>query len=269
MKEVQSANAIIQDLKMENSHLHTKVQTAEKESISLREENVKLKKALDELKNPPTRSNPPTSCTVALDPILPSLLSTQASKTIEKPPGHRQSTSPKINNSSYNFVENTLILGDSHTRRLAEKIGNATAIVNPGRGVEKLDTSVVKNHRQVVPMAGSNNIGSGDSIQAINLKFQDVINEIKTINPDCKLFVNEIIPRYDINRSKKISMVNLNLRSTCKSLDINLIPAPDLTRADYTNHGLHLVRSGKIKLANSIAFHLNQSSDLSSDFLRP
>ena len=139
-------------------------------------------------------------------------------------------------------------------------MNNTVAIVNPGRPVEHFDTSVARGHKQVVLIAGSNNISSTDGISCIDRKISNTILNIKTVNPECKVFVQSILPRFDIHRSKKIFHVNQQLKTTCDQHKAVLIPAPRLNREDFTSHGLHLNNSGKIKLARSISNYLDEDA---------
>ena len=130
-----------------------------------------------------------------------------------------------------------------------------------GTTIESLDVSVTKGHRNVVLLAGSNNISSRDSPYAIGQKFKDAIKRIKSNNPDCRLFFQEIFPRYDIQRSNKIKAANSYLKSLCNQLEVTMMPCPDLDEEDYSMDGLHLNYWGKQKLRNSITAHLGRPAD--------
>ena len=139
-------------------------------------------------------------------------------------------------------------------------MNDATGSVNPSRPIKHLDTTIVRNHEQVVLIAGSNNISSKDSVQEIDDQYQRIIKQIKTVNPTCKLYIQELFPRHDMLRTKKISLVNSNLKQTCELMKVKMIPAPEFHRDDYTTKGLHLNEGGKAKLARSIMSYLDQNN---------
>ena len=78
------------------------------------------------------------------------------------------------------------------------------------------------------------------------------------INPEAKLFIQEIFPRYDINRTKKIRLTNNNLKLLCHKHDATLMPSPDFSGKDYTRGGLHLNENGKDLLRQSIGSFIKE-----------
>ena len=257
MKEIQSANEIIKDLKSENSQLHAKVQSAENESISLREQNINLKKALE------AASSSQTVCTVPPTPVLPSLSRT------DDIPVHRQAVSVNPINPS----EPTLIIGDSHARGIASELNSiasvnyCTGVVYGGRRIEHFDLSTTRRYNKVILMAGSNNISTGDSFGNIHKKLTTAIQNINNLNPGCSVFLHEIYPRCDLQCNEEIRALNSRLRHTCKEMGVHFIKCPRLGYSDFTKGGLHLNNLGKSKICKSISRQLNSSS-LNGPFLQ-
>ena len=50
-------------------------------------------------------------------------------------------------------------------------------------------------------------------------------------------------------------------------MKVKIIPAPQFIRSDYTQHGLHLNKDGKTKLARSISLFLDE--DYSDSAIKP
>ena len=242
---IEDLRATIQLLKTENTDLETKLQSKDTECTNLQIENSRLKAALEE-----SQANQVLSTNSETAPKEGQI------KTINIP--IKETRNNQGNITLNNRIQDNIILGDSHSRHLAEKMKNTIASVNPSRGIEQMDTSIVKNHKRVVLIAGSNNISRTDSVNVIDRKFSNIIQNIKSVNPGCKLFVQAIFPRHDINRSRKINHVNNQLKTTCDLLEATLMPAPTFSREDYTSGGLHLNEDGKTKLAKAISAHLDE-----------
>ena len=246
-QELQSCNATIQSLTSKNSDLTTRLQAKETECSNLQMQNNELQKALSE-KQVTARVS-------------------KSALTTSRPTSVKSTSTPKSTPSSKTSSikrEKTIILGDSHARFLAEKMKDTIGIVNPKRGIEHLDTSVVKHHEKIVLIAGSNNISSKDSINEIDKKFSNIIENIKSVNPTCNIFIQSILPRHDMVRSKKITIVNQLLKSTCDLHKVNLMPTPLLNREDFTQHGLHLNDTGKSKFAKAISDYIDDYNSFPS-----
>ena len=267
-RERQSSNAIIRSLKEENDALRKEIAELRKKDAEyekVKTENILLKKSTKVTSNLVTTSNSADSSpsggdhhdgTAVTSTTTQNVLKTDTKPGSEKP--RKEIAKSKNNRQSEEVSCNTLILGDSHVRHIAEKLQDTIGVVCPGRPIEQLNVTTVNNSKNVVLMAGSNNISSKDSVQEINQKFTDIITRIKRVNKNCRLFIQEIFPRHDINRERKIRFVNETLRKTCNRFNVSIIPAPKLCYDDdYTVKGLHLNYTGKMKIAQSIESAIN------------
>ena len=257
-KELQNNADIIQELKSEKQDLYKKLQSKDLQVAKLQEEINHLKKALEEKSRESTSKPDHRPAKKARNPQDPTPKKADKRDSIDK--RSTTSTGPTQKSTTPKTSPTTIILGDSHARHLAEKMKNTVASVNPNRPAEHFDTSIVREYDQVILLAGSNNIPLQDTAEEIDEKISTTITSIKSVNPACKLYIQSILPRYDIVRSRKIYRVNSLLKTTCDLHNATLMPTPPLSREDFTRHGLHLNNSGKTKLARSFTNFLYNTS---------
>ena len=170
-KELDSVKEVAQLLKADNDHLSRILQNKDSDCSALKEENAQLKTKLMEQSASQQHKK-------LHDSTQKESYAAALAYGSERNSPQRRATSSTV---SHQEKQKTIILGDSHSRSLAERMTDTTSVVNPGRQIQHIDTSVVKDHKQVVLIIGSNNIGSTDSIKDIDQKFTKLIKDIQTM----------------------------------------------------------------------------------------
>ena len=275
-EELRAANESILALKKSSEDLSAKLETNRREQAVLRNENEELRAALKAERTTSQRMSTPQGKqdfvtprrTVRAAGVITRGLITTSNRfqalpvEVEEPMGPSHEERP-IQRAHNRKKESILIVGDSHTRNLVKgkqcSIPDAIAVVNPRRKVEDLDLSVVSGHKNVVLIAGSNNIGSKERGSIIAGKLEGAINCIQERNPHCRLFVQEILPRHgechDITMERNTQLANTGIRRICERKGVQVLSNSHYHREDFTRHGLHLNSKGKCKLAEIIKRH--------------
>lgn len=177
-----------------------------------------------------------------------------------------QHQSESMNINTKHTISSCYVIGDSHVRRLSEKIKQLVPVsckieshFNPGAGFEEVadiqsQMNQVNNMDCVVLMCGTNDICSSSWTS-----IQSALDKLTTKFNNCKLFCLIGIPlRYDNTRYNfHIHKFNAKLKNYVSSRIGNdkfsyLDPSKFLKYKDYAYDQLHMNRFGKFKISKKI-----------------
>lgn len=191
-------------------------------------------------------------------------------RTKSLPVTHNVSEDDAICLSNINVIQNKVtqikkvtLVADSHGRNcskwLQEKLGEAymvQVITHPGAPFKYISGSATENCRAfttddtIVVMGGANDINENVACVS-NLNINELLNKSRNTN----IVVIPVPYRYDK------PLMNGNIQKTNEALinsvknesHVKYIDLLNFERSEYTNHGLHLNKKGKIHLCSLIA----------------
>jgi lysophospholipase L1-like esterase len=158
----------------------------------------------------------------------------------------------------------TVIIGDSHATGIAAEISSAlgkdfevTGTVTPGARLENItnladkEVSTIGKSDTVIVMGGANEVSKKEA--NIGLKH---LGKFVNSRQNTNIMTVTALHRNDLQETSCVNMemevFNRKLHKAVKTADnVNIIQA-NLSRNDFTHHGLHLNISGKEKMAELI-----------------
>ena len=106
--------------------------------------------------------------------------------------------------------------------------------------IETLDLTGLQN---VIIQAGGNDLSNKRNPEAIKDDFAEIINDIRYRSPDVKVFIGEILPRFDVIQQDRMEL-NAILGKMCVMYGATLIPTtrsiPRISALHYWIDDLHL-----------------------------
>jgi hypothetical protein len=191
------------------------------------------------------------------DYLVPSAESIRINKT--------NSYNTMNNKSNYVNKQKVRILGDSHTRGSAIRIGEylgdkfeVYGVTKPGARVADIIAQTNLEHRNltkndvIVLQGGSNDVYRNDSKAALT----QIVKFCKDVS-NTNIILLDVPHRHDLEKNscvnKEIQTFNRKLRKITKLFKHVTILEVSFKRVTYTQHGLHLNRLGKRLIAKQIA----------------
>ncbi|XP_046682043.1 uncharacterized protein LOC124368745 [Homalodisca vitripennis] len=147
--------------------------------------------------------------------------------------------------------------GHSMSHYIEERSSNIRVLgsVMPNARIEQVMEVAVKStgNDAVVIMGGTNNLLQNDT----NAIYRSIEDSLATLNKKTPVILCTIPHRFDLEKydliNSKIDLMNSYMRELALRLKSTyIIELEHLTRFDYTRHGLHLNRNGKIKICRQI-----------------
>jgi hypothetical protein len=162
-----------------------------------------------------------------------------------------------------------IIIGDSHARGYAAEISSTlgkdfevTGTVIPGARLENItkladsEISSLGKRDSVIVIGGANDINKNE----VNVGLKHLGNFVKN-RQNTNIMIVTAPHRYDPKESscvnKEIEVFNRKLHKVLKTVDNVKIIQANLSRNDFTRHGLHLNLPGKEKIAKQLGESIN------------
>jgi hypothetical protein len=129
----------------------------------------------------------------------------------------------------------------------------------------KENPEIVHNYDTILVHCGTNNLLKDDATTIIS-KTKLIVHEIKNANPMASILVSDILsrPKDHVVLGQKVININNNLRWTVPSWGCHLVASHKFTFrnrqpiADLFEDGLHLNRSGTLKLRQFLSQRLSE-----------
>lgn len=170
-----------------------------------------------------------------------------------------------------NDKQKMLVIGDSHSRGLSEKIGSrctgssVTGSVHPGAGFKDITVDLPKlvasynTDDTVILIAGANDVYKNN----LDIARKQLIHTLRSLH-SVKVVVIGIPQRHDLQPwscvNKEIVKANRIFNKIIQAFtNTSFVDVSDLERKCFTKHGLHLNDNGKTVLADSISLHLKNN----------